>query len=580
MSDTVIGLALSALIIMGIVLLPLYFMQKSKIKTLTSEQEELNELTAAQKNKIEAYQHLDPIIDAKAEALIIFNEATEASKTTALGAKKHADSVTKAANEYSENQKSKSDSILESSMQRAEKIVELSQTKAGRIVHDAVQKANRAIEVSEGESEEIVLAAKRDRQNAKDYFSKQTAKSDATLEAAKQSADKIVEFAHTEARTIAGGAIEAKSKADQYTRTVKAMRNTIDGYGDEYIIPCHSLLDDLAEDFSHKDAGVELKRARDHSKALIKNGQAAKCDYVEERRKSTAVRFIADAFNGKCDSILSKVKHDNYGKLQQAILDAFDLVNINGEAFRNAVITKIYLEARLDELKWAISTKELQLIEREEQRAIKEQIREEERARKEYEKAIKEAEKEERLLHKAKAEAEKHLAAANAEQRQIYELQLQELEGKLQLAEDKNKRALSMAQQTRMGHVYIISNIGSFGENVYKVGMTRRLEPMDRVKELGDASVPFTFDVHAMINHEDAPKLEKELHKKFSRSRVNQVNHRKEFFNISLIELKQAIVDMGIETHWTMASDAQQYRESVAIRQQSQEESAYTEITV
>jgi len=571
MSDTVIGISLFALIIMGIILLPLYFKQKLKIKTLISEQEELHELSTSQKEKIKSYQYLDPVIDANAEALRIIDEATEASITAALKAKEDADRVTKVANEYSENQKNKSDSILETSKKRAEKTVELSQTKAERIVHDAVQKANCTIEVSKDESEEIVLAAKRERHNAKDYFAKQTAKSDATLEAAKQSADKIIEFAQAEAKTIAGDALEAKSKADQYTRTVKAMRNTIDGYGDEYIIPCHSLLDDLAEDFSHKDAGVELKRARDHSKALIKNSQAAKCDYVEERRKSTAVRFIADAFNGKCDSILSKVKHDNYGKLQQAILDAFDLVNINGEAFKNAVITKIYLEARLDELKWAIATKELQLIEREEQRAIKEQIREEERARKEYEKAIKEAEKEERLLLKAKAEAEKHLAAATAEQREIYELQLKELEGKLQLAEDKNKRALSMAQQTRMGHVYIISNIGSFGENVYKVGMTRRLEPMDRVKELGDASVPFTFDVHAMINHDDAPRLEKELHKKFSNSRVNQVNHRKEFFNISLTELKQAIVDMGIETHWTMASDAQEYRESIAIKMKDRE---------
>ena len=539
MSDTVIGLALFALIIMGIVLLPLYFMQKSKIKTLISEQEELNELSAAQKEKIKAYQYLDPVIDANAEAIRIVESANSKAKITINSSK----------------------SVAESS------------------VAEAKVEASSLVEKAELESDEISIISMLERQKAKDYVAKQTAKSDATFEAAKQSADKIIEFAQAEAKTISGDALEAKSKADQYTRTVKAMRNTIDGYGDEYIIPCHSLLDDLAEDFSHKDAGVELKRARDHSKALIKNSQAAKCDYVEERRKSTAVRFIADAFNGKCDSILSKVKHDNYGKLQQAILDAFDLVNINGEAFRNAVITKIYLEARLDELKWAIATKELQLIEREEQRAIKEQIREEERARKEYEKAIKEAEKEERLLHKAKAEAEKHLAAANAEQREIYELQLKELEGKLQLAEDKNKRALSMAQQTRMGHVYIISNIGSFGENVYKVGMTRRLEPMDRVKELGDASVPFTFDVHAMINHEDAPRLEKELHKKFSSNRVNQVNHRKEFFNISLTELKQAIVDMGIETHWTMASDAQEYRESVAIRAKAKEEVLDIEVT-
>ena len=282
MSDTVIGLTLSALTIMGIVLLPLYFMQKSKIKTLISEQEELNELSAAQKDTIKAYQYLDPVIDANAEAIQIVESANSKAKIT----------------------------------------INLSKSVAESAVAEAKVEASSLVEKAELESDEISVTSMLERQKAKDYVAKQTAKSDATFEAAKQSADKIIEFAQAEAKTIAGDALEAKSKADQYTRTVKAMRNTIDGYGDEYIIPCHSLLDDLAEDFSHKDAGVELKRARDHSKALIKSSQAAKCDYVEERRKSTAVRFIADAFNGKCDSILSKVKHDNYGKLQQAILDA------------------------------------------------------------------------------------------------------------------------------------------------------------------------------------------------------------------------------------------------------------------
>ena len=98
-----------------------------------------------------------------------------------------------------------------------------------------------------------------------------------------------------------------------------------------------------------------------------------------------------------------------------------------------------------------------------------------------------------------------------------------------------------MAQQTKQGHVYIISNIGSFGENVLKIGLTRRLDPMDRVKELGDASVPFSFDVHAMIHSENAPSLEKQLHDMFGNERVNMVNHRKEYFNVSIAEVKYKI---------------------------------------
>lgn len=155
----------------------------------------------------------------------------------------------------------------------------------------------------------------------------------------------------------------------------------------------------------------------------------------------------------------------------------------------------------------------------------------------------------------------------------MFEAQLADLESKLQEAEEKGQRALSMAQQTRRGHVYVISNIGSFGENVFKIGMTRRLEPLDRVKELGDASVPFSFDVHAMLYSDDAPTLEKELHRRFDRDSVNKVNPRKEFFRTSLAEIKQTVTQQGIDdVHWTMKSEAAEYRESLAIEKSRQEE--------
>ena len=280
-----------------------------------------------------------------------------------------------------------------------------------------------------------------------------------------------------------------------------------------------------------------------------------------------------DAFNGKVDSALAKVKHDNFGKIKQEIIDAFALVNYNGAPFRNARINQSFLDARQEELKWAVSTHELRQIELAEQREIKQQIREEEKARKEIEKAIKEAEKEERLIQKALENARAELANANEEQRMEFEAQLAELEGKLKEAEERGQRALSMAQQTRRGHVYVISNVGSFGENVFKIGMTRRLEPLDRVKELGDASVPFSFDVHAMIYSEDAPILEKELHRRFNRESINKVNPRKEFFRTSLAEIKQMVVNQGItDVHWTMKAEAAEYRESLAIEAAQQEE--------
>jgi hypothetical protein len=122
-----------------------------------------------------------------------------------------------------------------------------------------------------------------------------------------------------------------------------------------------------------------------------------------------------------------------------------------------------------------------------------------------------------------------------------------------------------MAQQTKRGHVYIISNIGSFGEQVYKIGMTRRLEPEDRIKELGDASVPFSFDIHAMIFSEDAPNLEAELHKAFASRKVNMLNYRKEFFKVTLNEIEQKVKEIGLKTEFIRIPEAMEYRETLVI---------------
>jgi cell division protein FtsL len=376
---------------------------------------------------------------------------------------------------------------------------------------------------------------------------------------------KIILDANIKAEKIAGDAYWAFQNASQLEQSIKAMKNVIEGYGDKYLIPTYSLLDDLAAEFGHVEAGEKLKSARLNTKRMVENSTGANCDYVETTRKETAIRFVIDAFNGKVDSILSKVKKDNYGTLQQMIKDAFQIVNTNGQAFRNARINERFLESRLDELKWAVIAQELKWQEQEEQRRIKEQIREEEKARREYEKAIRETQKEEETLKKLIEKAQEEVAKSNAEQKAKFELQLIDLKNKLEIAEERNKRALSMAQQTRSGNVYIISNIGSFGEDVFKIGMTRRLEPLDRIKELGDASVPFEFDVHSMIYSDDAPSLERQLHKVFLKMQMNKVNPRKEFFRVTLSDIKNEIENLGINPKWTLAAEAKQYRETLAL---------------
>jgi vacuolar-type H+-ATPase subunit H len=403
------------------------------------------------------------------------------------------------------------------------------------------------------------------RRDAKAKAVQTTADAEARLADAESRARAVVEEANRKAEETAGDALRALREAQELERTVVAMENQIKGYGDAYLVPPQSLLDDLAEDFGHTDAGQKLKLVRDRVRQAVRSGDAASCGYVESTRREIAIRFVIDAFNGKVDSILTKVRTDNFGTLQQALRDACALVNHNARAFRNAHVNESYLKLREEELSWAVIVIELKEKEREEQRRIKEQLREEEKARKEYDRAIKEAARDEELVRKAMAKAEEQLARATAEQRVKYEEQLIELQGRLQAAEERNQRALSMAQQTRRGHVYVISNQGSFGEDVYKIGLTRRLEPLDRIRELGDSSVPFEFDVHALIFAEDAPALETKLHHHFALKQINKVNYRKEFFRVSIAEIRNELEALGLAATWTMAAAAREYRETLAI---------------
>lgn len=385
--------------------------------------------------------------------------------------------------------------------------------------------------------------------------------------AARAEAEQIVTRAKSQSMELARAGHESRERLRHLEETARAMQNVIEGYGDRYLVPTMGLLDELADEFGSREGGERLKAARANVRKMVKERDAVICDYAEANRKETAENFILDAFNGKVEAVLTDVRHDNYGTLERKLRDAFALVNENGRAFRNARIKPAYLEARIEELRWAVVVHELKQQEREDQRRIREQIREEEKARRDYERAMKEAEKEEDLLRKAMEKARKEFDKAGDAQKAMYEQQLLALAEKLKAAEEKNQRAMSMAQQTKAGHVYIISNVGSFGDDVFKVGMTRRLEPLDRIDELGDASVPFDFDVHAMIQCDDAPALEHALHKRFVRSQVNKVNARKEFFRVGLRELRAEIERLGVAAAWTMTAECREWKETRAIEE-------------
>jgi len=444
---------------------------------------------------------------------------------------------------------------------------------AARVVADANQRTEAWAAQYRAQTEawatQVTTTTRRDAErltaDARAQTAQAQAAANATTARAAAEATRIVDEATRRAEETAGAALAATRDAKRLEKTAQAMKNVIEGYGDRYVVPTAGLLDDLAEEFGFAEGGQRLKSARERVRGMIQQGTAATCDYVEANRRTTAIEFVLDAFNGKTDTVLADVRHDNFGTLQQKIRDAFALVNHNGRAFRDARIHPEYLDARLDELRWAVVVNELKVKEREQQRQIKERIREEERAQREIEKAIKEAEKEQDTLRKAMDKARRDVEKSTDEERARYEQKLRELTDRLHIAEEKNQRAISLAQQTKSGHVYVISNVGSFGEHVYKIGMTRRFEPLDRVRELGDASVPFEFDVHAMIPSLDAPALERALHQKFVRNQVNKVNPRKEFFRVSLPDVRTEIERLGTEVTWTLTAQARELRETQAV---------------
>ena len=418
------------------------------------------------------------------------------------------------------------------------------------------------------------------------------------VEAAKQQAKNILADAERSAKEIAGEAWDAKLNLDNLRRLAKAIENQISGYGNRYIVPIRSILDELGVEMGHTEAGKGLIDARAATRAHIEGNSAAACDYAEGNRNETATRFVLDAFNGKVDSILVKVRAENAGTLEQQIRDAFEIVNHLGEAFRNARILDEYLQTRLNELRWAALAQHAKNQQREEQRLLKEQMRDEAKAQREFDRAIKESAKQEtalarermliqeakeravqeeralqeaRLLEELKRVSEAQRTEYEARFRQRLEAevsqktadftqQLEEADARILELEAQRQRTKSMAEQTKAGTVYIISNVGSFGEKVFKVGQTRRPNYEERIDELGDASVPFKFDVHAHITTLNAPKLESHFHAKLVEYQMNKMNWRKEFFKVDLSVIREIAMESGLEVEWTMEAAAEDYR--------------------
>lgn len=297
--------------------------------------------------------------------------------------------------------------------------------------------------------------------------------------------------------------------------------------------------------YGFNNSNDEKNMAIVHYSAFMLNGDKKE----GEKYRRNIDKLALKAFNNECDYIISKVKDTNVSinSCWDKIKKSFKIINSFIE-MNDSAITKEYLEIKLSELCAKHNHLCLKQIEKENQQRIKEQMKEEERVRKELEAEEKKVEKEEKHFMNELDKLQKRMKKESEETQKILLKQIEELQSKLSELSEIKADIMNRRLNNKAGYVYIISNVGSFGENVYKIGTTRRLDPQIRVDELSNASVPFKFDVHAMIFSDDAFDLENKLHQMFDNKRINKVNKHKEFFNVTLEEIEKAVKENFNET--------------------------------
>lgn len=337
----------------------------------------------------------------------------------------------------------------------------------------------------------------------------------------------------------------------------------------------NELLETSVYTFKYKFSSIQkyhdaLKIVKDAQKLMVKNNSYFSIT-TKDLEGTLIVKNLGKlalmAFNEASFTIIEKAKFNNIESCKDKIQKKFDSINkyTSGLGFE---LTQEYLETKIKELLLSHEFEEEKERIKQEQAELKAQMREEQKELEEAEKKRDKALEKEQIAEEALEQARAELELKNENEKQEFLNQIKELEEKLKSAHEESERAISNAQITSVGHVYIISNIGSFGENVYKIGMTRRDDPMDRVRELGDASVPFRFDVHALVYSENARKLESDLHVYFNERRKNKVNKRKEFFNVTIDELKSACEEIGVEIEFTELAEAREFRETLTLEEE------------
>ncbi len=266
------------------------------------------------------------------------------------------------------------------------------------------------------------------------------------------------------------------------------------------------------------------------------------------------------AFNSHCDNVITNVTYRNYEVSEKKIRRAFEVIN---ESNSLIVISEPYLALKLQELDATFKFKEIKEREKETLRAQRAEEREEKKLQLEIAKERQKIEKDEQHVNAELARLQKVVREGKGKNKELQD-EVAALESKLTDLDEQKKSVDYREANSKAGYVYVISNIGAFGDGVVKIGVTRRLEPLERINELGDASVPFRFDIHALIFSDDAYALEYKLHERFKKQRINRVNSRKEFFSVPIEAMKMAITEEFKSAEFTTEAPAREFRQSQA----------------
>lgn len=373
-------------------------------------------------------------------------------------------------------------------------------------------------------------------------------------------------------------ASNAEQKVRRSKELIKAIQNASEAFSDGSDKNIEALLQEADELMKPTVTltlqCLDMKELRKRYKENEKNIQATFEKYKDRyttKANITIYRLMVMALSAELQNVLNNI---SFGKLEDALNDIkaittkYYAITADGNQSIAPTVKRFigeldyfFQEAVKIEYEYYVQKERA----KEEQRAIREQMRQEAEERKELERQRKQIEKEESKYHDQISQLSEQLEQSDDDEKtRLLKERIEELQRQLGAVSEQREKIINL-QNGKAGNVYVISNIGSFGEDVFKIGMTRRLEPMDRINELGSASVPFPFDVHSMIFSDDAASLETKLHHILNDQRVNKVNLRKEFFHVSLDELEKLVEEIAPTAEFKRTVLAEQYRQSLSI---------------